>query len=123
MGTRLASLNTVLLKPQGRGQVRLASGNPHHEPIVEFGFGNHLGDMQSLSEGLGRIAAILASPHVAPHIGQPFVVRVGDRIRKWNANTTTNAVQSHLFAALLDVMPMPLADRLLARMTGKAIDL
>jgi 5-(hydroxymethyl)furfural/furfural oxidase len=123
MGNRLASLNAVLLKPQGSGQVRLASADPRREPIVEFGFGDHVGDMQRLSEGLLRIIRMLSSRHVAPHIGKPFVVRVGDRIRKWNANTKANAVQAHLFAAVLDSMPMPLADRLLARMTGEAIDL
>lgn len=123
MGLRLASLNAVLLKPQGAGRVRLASGDPAREPLVEFGFGDHPGDMQRLSQALLQIIHMLASPHVAPHIGKPFVVRVGDRIRKWNAHTRLNAVQAHAFAALLDVLPAGLADRLLARMTGDTVDL
>ena len=123
MGLRLASLNAVLLRPQGSGQVRISSADAKREPAVEFGFGDHAGDMQALSEAFARIVAMLASPQVAPHIGRPFVVRVGDRIRKWNTNTTKNAVQSQLFAAMLDAMPMSLADRLLARMTGEAMDL
>jgi 5-(hydroxymethyl)furfural/furfural oxidase len=123
MGTRLASLNAVLLKPQGAGQVRLAAAGADRAPLVEFGFGDHEGDVQRLSEGLLRIIRMLGSPHVAPHIGKPFVVRVGDRVRKWNAHTTTNAVQAHAFAALLDTMPLGLADRLLARMTGEVVNL
>jgi 5-(hydroxymethyl)furfural/furfural oxidase len=125
MGLRLASLNAVLLKPEGTGQVRLASGDPQRAPIVEFGFGDHAGDIERLADGLHRIIDMVASSEVAPHIGKPFIVRVGDRIRKWNSNTTGNAVQAQAFAALLDVMPLSLADRLLARMTGtgESVDL
>ena len=123
MGLRLASLNAVLLRPQGSGQVRISSADAKREPVVEFGFGDHAGDMQALSEGLVRIIAMLASAEVAPHIGKPFVVRVGDRIRKWNAHTRKNAIQAQLFAAVLDALPMSVADRLVARMTGEAIDL
>jgi len=123
MGLRLASLNAVLLRPQGSGQVRISSADAKREPVVEFGFGDHAGDMQALSEGLVRIIAMLASAQVAPHIGKPFVVRVGDRIRKWNAHTKKNAIQAQLFAGVLDALPMSVADRLVARMTGEAIDL
>jgi 5-(hydroxymethyl)furfural/furfural oxidase len=123
MGLRLASLNSVLLKPQGSGRVSLANGAAGSAPVVEFGFGDHEGDLLRLSEGLLRIFDMLASPHVAPHIGKPFVVRVGDRIRKWNALSERNALQAKAFAALLDVMPMALADRVLARMTGTALDM
>jgi len=118
MGLRLASLNAVLLKPEGAGRVQLAAADPQRAPLVEFGFGDHLGDMERLAEGLVRIVDMMASPRVAPHIGNPFIVRVGDRIRKWNANTATNALQARAFAAVLDAMPLALADRLLARMTG-----
>ena len=123
MGLRLASLNAVLLRPQGSGHVRISSADAKREPVVEFGFGDHAGDMQALSEGLVRIIAMLASAQVAPHIGKPFVVRVGDRIRKWNAHTKKNAIQAQLFAGVLDALPMSVADRLVARMTGEAIDL
>ncbi|RZL90704.1 MAG: choline dehydrogenase beta [Variovorax sp.] len=123
MGLRLASLNSVLLKPQGTGRVTLASSDPLRAPIVEFGFGDHRGDLERLAGGLVQIVQMLASPHVAPHIGRPFVVRVGDRVRKWNANTSTNAIQAHAFAALLDVLPLRLADRLLASLTGEMVDL
>jgi 5-(hydroxymethyl)furfural/furfural oxidase len=123
MGLRLASLNAVLLRPQGSGQVRIASADSNREPLVEFGFGDHAGDMQALSEAFARIIAMLASAQVAPHIGTPFVVRVGDRIRKWNTHTSKNALQAQLFAAVLDAMPMSLADRLVARMTGEMLDL
>ena len=122
MGLRLASLNAVLLKPQGSGRVSLPSADASRAPMVEFGFGDHEGDLLRLSEGLLRIFDMLASEHVAPHIGTPFIVRVGDRIRKWNALTERNALQARVFALLLDAMPMVLADRLLARMTGKSLD-
>jgi 5-(hydroxymethyl)furfural/furfural oxidase len=122
MGLRLASLNAVLLKPQGTGRVRLSSADAARAPLVEFGFGDHEGDLLRLAEGLLRIFDMLASEYVAPHIGTPFIVRVGDRIRKWNALTERNALQARVFALLLDAMPMPLADRILARMTGKSLD-
>ncbi|WP_161567765.1 GMC family oxidoreductase [Pigmentiphaga sp. H8] len=123
MGNRLASLNAVLLKPQGAGEVSLKSADPTVAPLVEFGFGMHEGDIRRLAEGLRQIIKLLGSSRVAPRMGRPFVVRVGDRIRKWNAHTTVNAVQARLFAVMLDMMPLALADRLLARMTGEAVDL
>ncbi|TPQ39766.1 GMC family oxidoreductase [Cupriavidus pinatubonensis] len=123
MGTRLASLNAVLLKPEGRGTVSLAGPDPEQEPIVEFGFGEHARDMQRLAEGLRQTFLALRSSYVAPHIGKPFVVRLGDRIRKWNTYTRKNALQAAIFASLLDVMPLPVADRLLARMTGESVDI
>jgi 5-(hydroxymethyl)furfural/furfural oxidase len=123
MGNRLASLNSVLLKPQGTGRVQLESRDPQRAPVVEFGFGDHAGDVERLADGLLQIIRMLASPHVSPHIGTPFVVRVGDRIRKWNANTPSNAMQARAFAALIDTIPLGLADGLLARMTGEVIDL
>jgi len=122
MGLRLASLNAVLLKPQGSGAVRVASQDPSDAPVVEFGFGAFRGHGFRLAEGLRQTFRMLGSSDVAPHIGKPFVVRVGDRIRKWNAHTRTNAIQAQAFAALLDVLPMWIGDRLLARMTGEAVD-
>ncbi len=123
MGNRLASLNAVLLKPEGSGTVRLAPQDPDQEPIVEFGFGDHARDMQRLAVALRQTFRVLRSSHVAPHIGRPFVVRLGDRIRKWNTYTRKNALQAAAFAALLDALPLSVADRLLARMTGEAVDL
>jgi 5-(hydroxymethyl)furfural/furfural oxidase len=123
MGFRLASLNAVLLKPEGSGRVRLVSAEPQRAPLVEFGFGDHIADVQRLSQAMLRIIRMLASSRVAPHIGKPFVVRVGDRVRKWNANTRANAIQAKAFAALIDAMPLSLADRLLARLTGEGVDL
>jgi 5-(hydroxymethyl)furfural/furfural oxidase len=123
MGTRLASLNAVLLKPRGSGRVQLASADPAKAPLVEFGFGDHAGDIASITEAFRLIVRMLASPHVAPNIGTPFVVRVGDRIRKWNTNTAKNAMQACVFAAAVDAMPLALADRVLARMTGSSVDL
>lgn len=123
MGMRLASLNAVLLKPEGCGSVRLASPDPTREPLVEFGFGDHMGDMQRLAVCFRQTIRMLSSSQVAPHIGRPFVVRVGDRVRKWNAHTRKNALQAQAFAALLDVLPLSMADRLVARMTGETVDL
>jgi len=122
MGTRLASLNAVLLKPRGTGQVHVQSSDPRQAPAIAFGFGAHEGDLHSLSQGLLEIIRILRSPHVAPHMGRPFIVRVGDRIRQWNTHTRSNALRAQVFAALLDCMPLVWADRLLARMTGEAVD-
>jgi 5-(hydroxymethyl)furfural/furfural oxidase len=123
MGLRLASLNAVLLKPRGTGQVRLQSPDAERAPLVEFGYGDHAGDVESLSMGLLEIVRLVHSPEVRPLIGRPFVVRVGDRIRKWNAHTRTNELQALAFAALLDLIPARLADSLLARMTGEPVDL
>lgn len=123
MGTRLASLNAVLLKPAGTGQVRLVSADPLTAPLVEFGFGEHAGDMQRLTLAVKRILDGLGSAYLTPHIGKPFIVRVGDRIRKWNFNTRTNALQAHAFAIFLDLLPRSIADRVVAKLTGSDVDL
>jgi 5-(hydroxymethyl)furfural/furfural oxidase len=122
MGNRLASLNAVLLKPRGSGRVQILSSDSKQASLVEFGFAAHEGDMQSLSYGLLQIIHILRSPHVTPHIGKPFVVRMGDRIRKWNSHTSGNAVRARAFASVLNLMPTALTDHLLARMTGETVD-
>lgn len=123
MGTRLASLNAVLLKPAGTGQVRLVSADPQAAPLVEFGFGEHAGDMQRLTLAVKRILDGLGSAYLTPHIGKPFVVCVGDRIRKWNLNTRANALQARAFALFLDLLPRGVADRVVARLTGSDVDL
>lgn len=123
MGTRLASLNAVLLKPAGTGQVRIASADPSVAPLVEFGFGEHRGDMQRLALAVKRILDGLGSEYLTPHIGKPFMVRVGDRIRKWNLNTRANAWQARAFAVFLDLLPRRLADHVIARLTGSDVDL
>ncbi|RYF44692.1 MAG: hypothetical protein EOO27_42855 [Comamonadaceae bacterium] len=123
MGTRLASLNAVLLKPAGSGQLQLTSADPLTPPLVEFGFGDEEGDMQRLAHTVKLILEGLGSAEVAPHIGKPFAVRVGDRIRQWNLNTPANAFKAKAFALLLDLIPGKLADRLVAALTGSTIDL
>ncbi|UUZ77203.1 GMC oxidoreductase [Polaromonas sp. P1(28)-13] len=123
MGSRLASLNAVLLKPAGSGQVSLASADAQVAPLIEFGFGEHRGDMQRLAQAVARILQGLGSPQVAPHIGKPFAVRVGDRIRKWNLHNGGNALKARAFAAFLDLVPRGLADRIVASLTGSTTDL
>ncbi|MDR6858764.1 GMC family oxidoreductase N-terminal domain-containing protein [Variovorax guangxiensis] len=51
MGMRLASLNAVLQKPRGTGRVLVVSADAGCAPLVEFGFGDHPGDLQALSSG------------------------------------------------------------------------
>lgn len=122
MGIRLASLNAVLLKPAGSGTVRLESADADTYPRVEFGFGEHVGDLERLSEGVQRVFAILESREVAALIGAPFIVRIGDRIRRWNVHTPVSAIKARAFASFLDAMPRALADRVLAALTGELID-
>lgn len=123
MGLRLASLNAVLLRPEGTGQVCLTSADPNVAPMVEFGFGEHAGDMRRLTDAVKRILHGLESAHLTPLIGKPFIVRVGDRIRKWNLNTRGNAWQARAFATFLDVLPHSVADRIVAKLTGSDVDL
>ena len=123
VGMQLASLNAVLLKPSSAGRMRLTSADVSHSPVIEFGFGDDAGDVRRLAQLVARIVDVLQSPEVREHIGRPFVVRVGDRIRKWNALTPGNARKSRAFAAILDLMPRAMADSVVARMTGDVIDL
>jgi 5-(hydroxymethyl)furfural/furfural oxidase len=123
MGLRLASLNAVLLKPRGSGQVLLAEADPDRLPIVDFGFDAHSADMERLAVALQQIIRATGSTEVAPHIGKAFVVRLGDRIRKLNAHTAINAWKARAFAAALDALPGAAADGLMARITGESIDL
>ncbi|SPB14845.1 putative oxidoreductase [Caballeronia novacaledonica] len=122
MGTRVASLNAVLLKPAGSGQVSLNVRDANQSPRVEFGFGDNARDIERLSKAVLRILNVLKSPVVAPLVGAPFVVRVGDRIRRWNTHTASSAVNARAFATLLDAMPSALGDRVLAALTGHRLD-
>jgi 5-(hydroxymethyl)furfural/furfural oxidase len=123
MGSRLASLNAVLLKPEGSGTVALRSRDAGDEPLVEFGFGQNEGDIWRLAKALGVIIDVLKSDSVRPLIGKPYVVRLGDRIRKWNVHTGRNAFNARIYAQLLDALPQSFADGLLSRMTGNATNL
>jgi 5-(hydroxymethyl)furfural/furfural oxidase len=122
MGNRLASLNAVLLKPSGTGQVSLRSAEPENQPIIEFRLHESLDDLNRLSKAVRQVLLMLRSAEVAPLIGDPFMVRVGDRIRRWNTHTHSSAVNAQVFATLLDLLPRAIGERMLAKLTGRSLD-
>lgn len=66
------SVGVVLLRPESRGRVRLASRDPHVAPIVDP---NYFGDAEGhdigvMVEGIKRARSILRRPAFAQHLGR-----------------------------------------------------
>ncbi len=122
IGAQIANLAPTLWKPMSRGHVTLTSRDPDAEPLVEFNYLADERDLARLVDGYRRVVEILASPHVKDLAGRPFPVRFDDRIRQLNRRTRANAIKSTLVARTLDALP-GFSDRLLATLTGPAVDL
>ncbi len=123
VGGQLASLAAFLLKPASRGRLTLVSARPDEPPCIEFNLAGEEKDVERLMDGFARIADIVASPEVKPlFTGEPFPVRLSNRIGKLNDLTPANAARSRAIAAALDFAPW-VGDRILSSLIGARSDL
>ena len=64
------SAHVCVLRPQSRGEVRLASANPADPPLIDPGFLSHPADLPVLMRGARLVEAMLNSPALAPWKGK-----------------------------------------------------
>lgn len=115
---RMAHFSPLLMAPASRGQVRLRSARGGAPAcVVEY---NLLGDPRDevrLTEGLFRIARLLASPEVAPLVGVPVGASRLANAARFSLRTPANAVRAQAIATLLDIVP-GLGDRVVGSIGG-----
>ncbi|MDB5496977.1 MAG: family oxidoreductase, partial [Phenylobacterium sp.] len=115
---RMAHFSPLVMAPASRGQVRLRPGRGGDPAcVVEYNLLGDPRDAARLSEGLFRIARLLASPEVAPLVGVPVgASRLANAVR-FSLRTPANAIRAQAIATLLDVVP-GLGDRVVGSIGG-----
>ncbi|MDB5443753.1 MAG: choline dehydrogenase BetA [Phenylobacterium sp.] len=115
---RMAHFSPLIMAPASRGQVRLRPGSGADPAcVVEY---NLLGDPRDearLSEGLFRIARLLASPEVSPLVGVPVGASRLANAARFSLRTPYNAIRAQAIATLLDIVP-GLGDRVVGSIGG-----
>ncbi|MEX2424558.1 MAG: GMC family oxidoreductase N-terminal domain-containing protein [Acidimicrobiia bacterium] len=66
------TIAAILLQPESRGTVRLASDNPLSPPLIDPGYLTADGDLQSLAWGLERVAEVFATEPLAGVVRDPI---------------------------------------------------
>ena len=66
------SLHACVLRPRSRGNVALASPDPHAAPRIDPGFLSHPDDVATLMRAYRATRALLDTQALAPHAGQPL---------------------------------------------------
>jgi len=102
VGQRIGTLLAWVNKSYSRGNVALASADPHREPDVDFRLLSDWRDMERLKTGFRLCAATLADPLMAGQSGTAFPTSYSPRVAKLAAPGLANAVQRGLFGAMLD---------------------
>ncbi|MDB5449072.1 MAG: choline dehydrogenase BetA [Phenylobacterium sp.] len=115
---RMAHFSPLVMAPASRGQVRLRPGRGGDPAcVVEYNLLGDPRDAARLSEGLLRIARLLASPEVAPLVGVPVgASRLANAVR-FSLRTPANAIRAQAIATLLDIVP-GLGDRVVGSIGG-----
>jgi 5-(hydroxymethyl)furfural/furfural oxidase len=119
LGLQLANLAPALLKPHSRGEVWLASPDPHILPNVEFGFMSDARDLKRMTDAVAKTIDIAEYCHDAIDCSHAFALRFSDRVRSLNQLTTRNRIKTTLLARLFDLSPRT-ADRILSGAAGTA---
>jgi len=103
VGAQIASLLTFVNKTYSEaGQVKLASRDPHAEPVVEFNLLSDRRDLDRLMSGFRKMAELQKSAPVRAVTDRPFPASYSDRVRKIGVINTKNRVLTTIAAALMD---------------------
>jgi 5-(hydroxymethyl)furfural/furfural oxidase len=122
LGLQVANLAPALLKPYSRGEVWLASPDPHILPNIEFGFMSDERDLKRMTDAVARTIEIAEYCHGAIDCSHAFALRFSDRVRSLNRFTNRNRVKTTLLARLFDLSPRT-ADRILSGAAATALPL
>jgi 5-(hydroxymethyl)furfural/furfural oxidase len=103
VGAQIASLLTFVNKTYSEtGQVKLASRDPHAEPVVEFNLLADRRDLDRLMSGFRKMAELQMSAPVRAVTDKPFPASYSDRVRKIGVVNAKNRVLTTIAAALMD---------------------
>lgn len=61
------SILVAHLQPKSRGEIRLASADPHALPLIDFRYLSHADDVRVMTDGFRRAMAMAATPPLAPY--------------------------------------------------------
>ena len=103
VGAQIASLLTFVNKTYSEtGQVKLASRDPHAEPVVEFNLLADRRDLDRLMSGFRKMAELQMSAPVRAVTDKPFPASYSDRVRKIGVVNAKNRVLTTIAATLMD---------------------
>jgi 5-(hydroxymethyl)furfural/furfural oxidase len=103
VGARIGSLLTFVNKTYSEtGQVKLASRDPHTEPIVEFNLLSDRRDLDRLKSGFRKMAALQMSAPLRAVTDKPFPASYSERVRKIGVVNARNKILTAIAAALMD---------------------
>lgn len=80
------SVIPVLLTPESRGRIRLASANPLDPPLIDPAYLSQPSDLERLSEGVRFARRLLDQPALAKYRGAPVngqVLDAEEHVRQW----------------------------------------
>jgi 5-(hydroxymethyl)furfural/furfural oxidase len=103
VGAQIASLLTFVNKTYSEtGQVKLASRDPHTEPVVEFNLLSDRRDLDRLMSGFRKMAELQISAPVRAVTDKPFPASYSVRVRKIGVINAKNRILTTIAAALMD---------------------
>jgi choline dehydrogenase-like flavoprotein len=77
-GKEPLSMGVMLMNPQSRGSVTLASKDPSADPVIDVNFLSHPYDRQTLINGVREALAFMRSPSMAPYVTKEVLVPESD---------------------------------------------
>jgi 5-(hydroxymethyl)furfural/furfural oxidase len=105
LGYIVSSMSPYLLKPKSRGCITLNSDNPSEYPSIEFNFMNDVSDLEKMIIATTKIFAILNYPPIKSIIGEPFLIKFSDKIRKLNNFNYLNLIKAKVLSNVIKIFP------------------
>lgn len=72
------TLHVCLLRPQARGQIKLAATKQGYQPLIEYRFLQHAADQQALISGVRQLHQIMQQPAAEAYNGGTFSLHATD---------------------------------------------
>ncbi len=106
VGRLLATLQSYLLQPHSRGEVRLTSADPGSAPRVDFNLLGDSRDVERFLRSLADLSDLARTPAVRGiAMGPFFSIGFSDRLRRMSAPNWRNRAQSLAARVALDGLP------------------
>jgi 5-(hydroxymethyl)furfural/furfural oxidase len=117
LGRQIANISPILLRPNSRGTVTLASPDPATMPVIEFNLLSERSDLERLADAVVRVVDILNHHRTKALLRSAFPIHMTDRLRRLNQKTARNTYAASIVAGLLDAFPA-LSPFVLGRLTS-----
>jgi 5-(hydroxymethyl)furfural/furfural oxidase len=103
VGEQIGSFIITVYKTYSEtGQVKLASGDPSDEPVVEFNLLSDPRDLERMMDGVRRFGAMHLTPEMQAVTTDPFPASYSDKVRQVGLVNRKNKVMTDAVARLLD---------------------